>query len=355
MNSKLDQEKIYDKFDKEDISYSIEHLPGQFIKAWDQAGDLHFPASYKNINKVVLIGMGGSHLSAFMLKHITEEKRKMPFEIIHDYKVPGYIDHKTLVILSSFSGSTEEVLHSAHELKNSRAKVTAIGTGGQLMEIAEKANWPHFIFEPGDSSLQPRMGLGFYFAGLAHIFKKLGVYSCSRKNIEAMIDAMSDVIDTCALDIPTEENPAKTVAEALHDRAILVVASEHLRANAHILQNQINETSKQFCTFLTLPELNHHFMEGLTFPKNFFSKYTVLMLHSELYHERTQKRFELTADIFERQGAEVIDYKARGADLFSESAELLQFSSFLSYYLGMLNEVEPQFIPFVKEFKKKLG
>lgn len=355
MKSKLDQEKTFEQFDKEEISYGIEHLPEQFVRAWQQASELKFPTSYKNIDRIVLFGMGGSHLAAQMIKSTTFNKLKIPFEIVHDYQIPGYINQKTLIILSSFSGTTEEVLSIAKKLSKTRNKIIAITTGGDLAKLAQKNNWPIFQFDPVDLAAQPRLGLGFSFAGLAMIFRQLNIFNFTNKNIDSMISAMNDVIDTCALSTPISENPAKTVAEELKNRAVLIVASEHLQANAHILQNQINETAKQFCTFLTLPELNHHFMEGLTFPKKLFSNFTVLMLKSEHYNQRTQKRYELTAEIFEEQGGEVIDYLARGENVFAESAEILQFGSFLSYYMGMLNEVEPEFIPFVKSFKSKLG
>jgi glucose/mannose-6-phosphate isomerase len=355
MTSKLDQEKTYEKYDQTEISYGIEHLPEQLHRAWHAVQELKFPESYKGFENITLFGMGGSHLSAFVLEQITTDKRKIPFQIIHDYIVPAHIGPKSLVILSSFSGSTEEVLSVASQIKNTKAKIIVISTGGKLIDLALENKWPHFKFDPGELAAQPRLGLGFTLAGLAGIFRKLNIYPFTKKHIEEMISAMNDVIDTCALAVPTVENPAKTVAEELKGRAIIVVSAEHLRANAHILQNQINETAKQYCTFLTLPELNHHFMEGLTYPANFFSKFTVLMLRSEHYHERTQKRFDLTANVFERQGGQVIDYQARGENVMAEASEILQFGSFLSYYMGMLNEVAPENIPFVNEFKKKLN
>ncbi len=352
---KLDSEKTYNTYDKEDINFGLENMPRQFDIAWEGASQVKFPVSYQRIERIVLVGMGGSHLAPYMIAQGSFKTRKVPFEIVHGYHVPGYVNAKTLVILSSFSGNTEEVLAAGKEALKKKAKIITISSGGKLAAFARRHKIPQYIFDPGDIAAQPRLGIGFSFAGIAAMLKSLKLIKISKKDIRLMMSAMGDVIQSCLIDVPAKDNPAKIVADELKGRAVLVVGSEHLAGNAHIIQNQINETAKQYCTFMELPELNHHFLEGLTYPKGFFGKFTVLMLRSDLYNKRVQKRFDLTAEIFEKQGGQVIDYMARGKTEFEEQAELLQFGSYLSYYLAMLNNVEPQFIPYVKAFKEKLG
>ena len=96
-------------------------------------------------------------------------------------------------------------------------------------------------------------------------------------------------------------------------------------------------------------------MEGLTKPDGAFKKYAVLMVRSELYHSRVQRRFDLTATVFEKLGAKVIDYNCGGGSKLEEAGEVLQFGSFVSYYLAMLNKVQPENIPYVEWFKAQLA
>jgi glucose/mannose-6-phosphate isomerase len=146
------------------------------------------------------------------------------------------------------------------------------------------------------------------------------------------------------------------VAKECAGRPLLIIAAEHLVGNAHAFQNQVNETAKQICHYDTLPELNHHRLEGLTNPKGTFKGYTVLMVRSGLYHSRNQLRFDLTADVFEKLGAKVIDYNCGGGSRLEEVAELLQFGTFVSYYMSMLNKVDgPEKTPYVDWFKEKLA
>ncbi len=351
---KLDNKKTYTMYDKEDINYGIENLPRQFSIAWDGASAITFPASYKKVERIVIVGMGGSNLATEMIKAASYKTMKIPMELIRDYNVPGYVNAKTLVILSSFSGSTEEVLAAGKEAQKKKAKILTISAGGKLAAFARRHKVPHYIFDPGNYAIQPRLGLGFSFAGIAAMLKTLGLLKISKADIHRMMSAMGEVIETCSIDLPLKDNPAKTVATELKGRAILLIGAEHLSANVHIMQNQINETAKQHCAYLTLPELNHHFLEGLSFPKGLFGKFTVILLRSNYYNKRTQKRFDLTADLLEKQGGQVIDYLARGKNIFEEQAEILQFSSYTSYYLAMMNSVKPEEIPFVKAFKEKM-
>jgi len=78
------------------------------------------------------------------------------------------------------------------------------------------------------------------------------------------------------------------------------------------------------------------------------------MIKSKLYHPRVQKRFEITAEVFEKQGGQVVEYTANGDTFLEEMGELLQYGSFLSCYLALQNKVDPYNIPFVDWFKEQL-
>lgn len=351
----LDNTKTYTTHDVADIAFGVERLSQQMKAAFEGTKEVKMPKAYSQVEKVLVIGMGGSSLGAHIIKTGLAHRLKMPIELLRGYKVPAWVDKKTLVILSSFSGGTEEVLYAAKQAKDKKAKMAVIASGGKLASLARRQKYPAYLFKPGDLAKEPRLGLGFSVAGVLGLLEVAGVVRLTKKEKMNWISAMAEVVDSCALDVPAEENPAKQVAEAIKGRPVFIIGAEHLVGIAHVLQNQIHETAKQFAQYHELPELNHHLMEGLTFPKTLFNKFTVVMLKSSYYHKQVQKRVPITAKIFEKLGAEVIEYEARGATRFEEVAELLQFSSFTSYYLAMLNKVNPVDIPHVDWFKKELS
>lgn len=355
MAHKLDTEATYTTFDQEELSFGIGHYPEQLLISWREAAKIKLPANYSKIKNIVLLGMGGSHLGMDLIKSAAFASCKAPIEVVSDYALPAYVSSETLLILSSYSGTTEEVLAAAKLAKASKAKILVITVGGGLLKAATENKWPVYKMEPGDLAKQPRLSSGFSVGSLMNILSRLKLIKFGAKDLERMVVAMVDVINTCDLEVVAKENPAKMVADQLVNKPVLLVSAEHLVGATHVLQNQMNESAKTYCRQLSLPEINHHLFEGLTMPLGFFAQFTVVMFRSKHYNKRTQKRFDVTADVFEDQGATVIDYWAKGEDVWSEAGEVLQFANYLSYYLAMLHEVRPDLIPFVDSFKKKLN
>ncbi len=350
----LDNAKTFKTFDSSDIAYGIERMSDQLQISYEEIGSIKTPSQYKNCTSIVVVGMGGSSLGAHVIASCFAKKLKKPLILVRDYSIPEFVNSKTLVILSSFSGTTQEVLSASKQALKKKAKIAVITSGGDLATLAKRNKWPIFSFKPGDLAKEPRLGTGFMIVGMLGIIQSCGFIRISGSDIKSAISAMAEVVDSCALDVDTKENPAKQVAKALENSPVIVVASEHLVGNAHVISNQINETAKQYCAYHEIPELNHHLMEGLTVPKNFFSKFKVLMIKSRLYNADVQKRYGITAQVFENLGAQVIEYEARGKNEFDEACEVMQFGSFVSYYLGMLNKVDPKKIPFVDWFKSEM-
>lgn len=351
----LDQQKTYATLDATDIRFGIEHLPEQIRIAWHETRDFALPEQFRHATHIVVAGMGGSALGPHMIATALADRLTIPMTIVNGYHLPASVNKKTLVILSSFSGTTEETLAAAVEVEKIGAMVVVICAGGELAKRAKKKSWPCYQFDPQDLARQPRLGVGFSFAGVLGILERARLIKVSDAEIDRMGIAMGEVIDTCAIDVPSKENPAKTVAKSMKDASIFLVAAEHLVGISHMFANCINETAKQFAIALALPEINHHLLEGLTYPKAFAPHTAAFMMRSSLYHERVQKRFTVTADVFEEQKLSVIDYEANGSEPLEEVGEILQFASFVAYYMAMQNGVKPEAIPFVDAFKKALS
>jgi glucose/mannose-6-phosphate isomerase len=351
----LDGEEIYQSYDPDDVGSGIENLPEQVRIAWHDTREIVIPRGYAEVSNIVIAGMGGSALGPYMLKNAFYERLNVPVELVRDYTLPGYVDRNTLVILSSFSGTTEEIVSAAEQAREAKAKVMVIAAGGTLIDMAREMGWPAYVFEPGEYAKQPRYGVGFSLIGLAGLLERAGILKIKETELEGMIAAMADVIDNCAVDVPGEENPAKQVAESLQGKNIFVIAAEHLAGNANTLNNQINENAKQLSHYLLLPELNHHFLEGLRFPEDVAADSIVFLMKSSHYHPRTQKRCDITAGVFEEKGIPVIEYDCRGETRIEEMGEVLQFGSYVAWYLAMLNHVVTTDIAVVDGFKKKMN
>ncbi len=350
----LDKQKTYSAYDPGLVGHAIERMGEQVRAAWRETSTMALPRTYRAARQVVVVGMGGSALGAEVAVHALK-KLAVPVVYVRDYALPAHVTRESLIVLSSFSGTTEEVLAVADEVVRRKLKAVVMTTGGVLADIAERMHWPIYRFAKDEIAPDGRFAMGHSFAGLLGILHAAGIAPLSDNDVRRMHSAMCDVLDTSAIDVPTSDNPAKTVAHAVVSSSVLVLAAEHLVGNAHVLQNQLHETGRHAARFLALPEADHHALEGDVFPKGAARATTVVMLRSHLYDPRNAARCALTADLLEEKGMTVIDYTASGKDTLEECAEVLQFTSFVAYYLGLLHGVDPMTMPQVTEFKRRLA
>ncbi len=340
------------------VAESIGLLPEQIRQVREDAPLVRIPEGHTQVRKIVLNGMGGSNLGGRIIKACLADKLKAPLDIVPGYEVPGYVDRKTLYIISSYSGNTEEPLSVYEKVKKSGAKIMGITSShekNKLEKLMIKDNIPGFIFKPlHNPSEQPRIGLGYSIFGLLILLEKAGLLNLDEKEAESIIKKLRDDNFIFRPESESQKNPAKKIAQELKGKIPILVGAEFLEGNLHTLRNQFCENSKNFADYLSLPELNHYLLESLSHPVANKKNLVFLFLDSDKYHPRVQKRSELTKQVAKKNGIKVLDYKTEKGSRLNQCARVLQFGSWLSFYLGILNNVNPSQIPWVDWFKKEL-
>ena len=157
---------------------SLKMLPAQITDVWQQAKKFDVPRNYKSINHVVVNGMGGSNLGARILASVFSQELKLPLTIWPGYEAPKFVNSKTLFILSSYSGNTEETVAAYQHAKKMGARLLIISVAdhhNKLAILATKDKTPILLFDPtANPSEQPRLGLGYALFGLLAILVRLG-------------------------------------------------------------------------------------------------------------------------------------------------------------------------------------
>ena len=195
---------------------------------------------------------------------------------------------------------------------------------------------------------------GYAILGMAVILAKAGLFKIEVREMEDIIASMEIWGRELKPESPTRINPAKKLALAACGRIPVLVGAEHTSGNVRALRNQINECAKNFAAYLSLPDLNHHAMEGLSFPAANKGNLTFLFFDSALYHPRVRKRSELTKEVVKKNGIPVASHALKAPTRLAQAFELLQLGVWISYYLGIANKVDPVKIPWVDWFKNKL-
>jgi glucose/mannose-6-phosphate isomerase len=79
---------------------------------------------YHNIFNVVVTGMGGSAIGGDLIRMLTLNEVNVPITINRDYSLPQFVDDKTLVVASSYSGAPCEATGYCPEGKFSCGRYT---------------------------------------------------------------------------------------------------------------------------------------------------------------------------------------------------------------------------------------
>ena len=352
----LDNRKKIQNLDKENMLATIQDLAKQAEQVVRDLGRKKLLPNPKTVKNIIVGGMGGSALGAHVIQALFSDQLKVPFCFVNDYKLPNHVNKDSLVIISSYSGNTEEAISLLKEAKKRKAKVAIVAAGGKLAKLAQKNRVPAYIFEAKHNYCgQPRLALGYALFSLLILLRNSGYLKMGDQEIKKGVKLLNGMNKKFGVQKKIENNEAKQWAEQLRGQAAVLMGAEFLAGNVHIMANQLNETSKNFSSYFLIPELNHHLLEGLSHPAWFKHKALCLLFVSDLYHTRNQKRFLVTQKILKKAGHKFLVYKPQGKTKFEQSLEMMSFGSYLSFYLGILHKIDPSPVPIVEFLKKQMA
>lgn len=354
----LDNQKTYKKLDRGQVALSIGLLGDQIEDVVSEMRRVRLPQAFKKVNKIVVAGMGGSNLGYRIIRAVFKEELKVPIMIEAGYLVPGFVDKNTLYILSSYSGNTEEPISTYKEAKKRGAKIIVVTSDdkkSKLFKLAKKDKIPGYIFGPDKNpSREPRLGLGYSIFGSIALFTKAGLLKFNEGEAKDLIRFLRRNNNRLKVEVAFSQNMAKKIASKLAGRQVVLIGSELLLGNLHTSRNEFCECSKNFSSYLELPDMNHFALESLAHPASNKSNLMLFFLDSDLYHPRTQARARLTKQVVSKSKVKYVNYKLKGKTKLIQSFESLQISMWIAYYLAMLNNEDPSYIPWVEWFKEKI-
>jgi len=348
----LDDAKVYKKYDPEGMIERIKELPLQCQQAWQAAMEFDLPPHFANIDKVVILGMGGSAIGGDLVRSVVQSECKIPVIIHRDYGLPAFVDVRTLLIASSYSGNTEETLSAFEAALASGYKKLAITTGGKLEQIAKDNLIPVFKF---DYKSEPRAALGFSFVAIMGMMQKLGFIGDKTGDVTETIQLLESLSVKLDEKAPLKRNPAKQLAQRLYGRLPVIYGAGILGEVAHRWKTQLNENSKAWAFYEVFPELNHNATVGYPLPKEIASKIRVIFLRSPGFSDRIKLRCDATAELLKKAGVVYESVDSQGISPLAQMMSLIMLGDFVSYYLAILYRVDPSPVEVISYLKDRLA
>ncbi|MCX7929110.1 MAG: bifunctional phosphoglucose/phosphomannose isomerase [Chlorobi bacterium] len=309
---------------------------------------------------VIVAGVGGSAIGADLVRSYcaaTRGAQRLRLQVWRGYGVPPTVDRSTIVIASSYSGETEETLSAYAEARKHTSRLVCITTGGRLARLAKRHRVPYIIIPSG---FQPRAAIGYsFFPLLATVLSHPAVDESARRMTEKATGEMLDILEQLSVECaePTVNNPAYALAKSLRGKLVVIyAANERTDALALRWRGQIQENAKHMASSHLVPEMNHNEINGWQYPPPVVRQSAVVLLRDPDDHARIALRFDALGTILQTSGVRTIHaLRGRGNSLLARMMSLLYLGDWTSYYLALLNGVDPTPVPVITQLKQILA
>jgi glucose/mannose-6-phosphate isomerase len=295
------------------------------------------------IHNILVTGLGGSGIGGNIVSQIVEEKLKIPMLVNKNYFIPNYVNENTLVIVSSYSGNTEETLNALKTAFRKEAKIVCVTSGGKIMEFA-RCNGLDYI--EIDGGMPPRACFGYSFVQQLFILYYLGFLKDGfKKRLKHSIQLLKS-------EEPAIREEARAIAERLNNRIPIIYSDASYEGVAVRFRQQINENSKMLCWHHVIPEMNHNELVGW---RNDYGKMAVVFLRNSTDFERNQKRMDFTKNVAKFYSADVIEIWSKGESAIEKVLYLIHLTDWVSYYLADLRNMDAVEVEVISKLKNELS
>ena len=292
----------------------------------------------EEVGKVVIAGMGGSAIAGLILKDLFPE---MEIVVERNYFPNTPIDEYTLVIICSYSGDTEETLSYYDYAVRLTDHALVITTGGELLKKSKSDNIKFHLLPKG---YRPRAALGFALTFLISLFDKEGV-----SNIDF------ECLDSFAEESSTKKSEVYALAKKIHKTMPIIVTEEDLSSIGFRLKSQLNENSKMLSYNITIPEMNHN--EIIGWENNNIDKKSFSMIWIHIGWPKNLERMKITNEILSKKVSHIahVSVPDKVPKNLTSLFFLINYIDWLSYWCGVLNDVDIDAVKSIDLLKKKIS
>ena len=317
-----------------------------FTKQLQEALDIAHSATLTqkhNVQNIVVTGLGGSGIGGTVLSELIQAECPIPVIVNKDYFLPEFVNANSLVIISSYSGNTEETLSAMKQAIAKKAQIVCVTSGGKVLEIAKQHQFDTIIIPGGHP---PRSCIGYSLIQLLKIVQFNGFVKTD------LLKQVADSITLLNKENTNIKEEATTISKLLIGKMPVIYSLGSCEGVAVRFRQQINENSKMLCWHHTFPEMNHNELVGWV-EKN--DNLAVVTFRTSYDFERTIKRYDICKPLFTKYSASVTDIKAKGNTKLEQFMYLIHIGDWISCYIADLKNIDAVEVDVITNLKNELA
>ncbi|MCA6362304.1 MAG: bifunctional phosphoglucose/phosphomannose isomerase [Bacteroidetes bacterium] len=326
---------------------TMQNLVERFPEQLDEAVSIFRAATLREPSQpfvnVVIAGLGGSGIGGTIVSDLAFDSSPIPVTVTKGYFIPAFTSAQSLVVISSYSGNTEETIACFEQARSKGAHIVCITSGGRVADMAREGK-EDLLLVPG--GMPPRACLGYSLVQLLGVFSAYGLLPAT---------SLSEVSHAGAALRSTKEEiaaAATTLANDLNNRVPVIYSTTHLEGVAIRLRQQINENAKMLCWHHVIPEMNHNELVGWAGGNDQFA---VVLLRDPNEYERNNYRIDINKNIIIQKTANFFEVTAQGQNPIAKALWLIHFGDWLSVILADLRGVDAIEVNVINYLKNELS
>ncbi|MDZ7771433.1 MAG: bifunctional phosphoglucose/phosphomannose isomerase [Balneolaceae bacterium] len=347
--AEVDRKRI-ESVDTQNMWELLSDFPAQWRESVSRTESLDLTIDASRIRSICLAGMGGSAIGADLVRAYSYHTCPHPVQVVRHYDIPAWVDEHTLFISCSFSGNTEETLSALGQAREQGAQTIGVTSGGDLLRRASREEFD-IIQIPG--GMPPRAALGYSFVPLWRIFRHLDYLGEGEGALEETAHLLEEQAEMYR---DLSDNEALQLAEDLNDTLPVIYSDALLMEPVNLRwRGQFGENAKTLAYGNTLPEMNHNEIVGWERVVHLTGRLSVIMLVDKEDKPRVRRRMEIVEELVADQTTGVHRLTTRGKSRLARMFSLVQMGDWTSYYLALINGVDPTPIAKIDLLKSRLA
>ena len=295
-------------------------------------------------DNIILCGMGGSAISGNVVADYCLSYSEKPIAVIMDARIPKWVNKRTLMVISSYSGNTLETLESYKQSLSIGCKRIVITSGGILEKLARKNN-DMLIMLP--DNLHPRHSIGYMIGYIFGVMKSTG----SLKDIDISHEIINNLRSYRNQLEDKDNGPAMILARKLLGQIPVICSYSYIQSVVFRWKTQFNENSKYVAFCSTFEDFSIFESEGWLKRKE--PDYSlVIIVNSKDDLEQGE-----IASIVKRLDGNNVDYtviELNGESDVENTFKALMLGDYVSMYMAEIRGVDPSGVPPITLLKQKL-
>jgi glucose/mannose-6-phosphate isomerase len=357
----LDNEKYIYEQDKKDLIGVLFGLPKQFDEAAKTFDNLRIDLKqgYKN---VLILGTGNPATVVFkLIEAVGANRLRVPLYLCSRSTVPSWVSKDTLIIAYSHSGDTIEILDAVDMLTAKGFDIIAVTTGGRLKEKALSHKLIQLIIY--DAPDFPRMATGYAYVLMIEILSNAGILTVRGIKKDAPLDSrwedikegLSQLNSRMSPQIKIHDNFAKISAINLYEKIPVIYGCNKItEAVSYRLKVQICTVSKTLGHYNTIPEIDHDEIVAWEMKRELRERFFLIFVRDSDETSGIRQRVEILKGIFIEKKVHFEEIFLEGDNEAVKCFKGICLADWISFYLAILNCVDPSAINLVNDIKKRL-